>query len=56
MKDTICRPNLYNLKTRKKLKTYITVRTEHSMNENNKRPQSETMLNSLDMSEICCII
>ena len=52
----ICKPDLYNLKTRKKLKTNIIVRTELSMNENNKRPQTKTRLNTLDVSKICYII
>ena len=52
----ICKPDLYNLKTRKKLKTNIIVRTELSMNENTKRPQTKTRLNTLDVSKICYII
>ena len=48
--------NLHNLKTRKKLKTYIKIRTETSKNENPKSLQRKTMLNPLDTSEICCII
>ena len=31
---------LYNLKTRKKLKTYIIVRIEVSINNNTKKPQT----------------
>ena len=56
MRCIICRPDLYNLKTKNNLKTYIIVRTELSMNENTERSQAETVLNTLDMSEICCII
>ena len=52
MKCIICRQNLYNLKT---IKKPVIVRTELSMNELTKRPQTETKLNPLDMSEICCI-
>ena len=40
----------------KKLKKYLIVSTGLSMNENTKRPQTETTLNPLDLSEICCII
>ena len=35
---------------------YTIVRAELPMNENTKKPQTETMLNPLDMSEICCMI
>ena len=52
MRCIIYRPDLYNLKTRKKLKKYIIVRIELSINENTERPQTETMLITLDMSEI----
>ena len=47
---------MYNLKTRKKIKTHIIVRIKLSVSENTKNPQAEVMLNLLDMSEICCII
>ena len=56
MRCTICRPDLYNLKTRKKTKNIHNSRIEFSIDENNKKPQTETMLNLLDMSEICCVI
>ena len=56
MRCIICRPEMQNLKTRKKLKTYLVDRTELSINENTKRPQTETMFNLLGMSEICCIV
>ena len=36
----ICRLDLYNLKTRKKLKVYIIVRIELSINENTKSPKT----------------
>ena len=48
-----CRPDLYNIKARKMLKTYIIVRNELSMNENTRSPQTKTMLNPPDMSELC---
>ena len=32
---------------------FIIIRIELSMNENTKKPQTETMLNLLEMSEIC---
>ena len=35
---------MYNLKTRKKLKIYVIVRTEPSINENTHRPETKTML------------
>ena len=43
LKNISCRLdlyNLYNLKTKKKIKTHITVRIELSINENTKRPQT----------------
>ena len=50
MRCIICRPNLYNSKTKKKLKMYIVVRIELSIDENGKKSQTEAMLNLLDMS------
>ena len=47
---------MYNLKTRKKLKIYAIVRIGLSINENNQRPETKTMLNLLDISEMTCII
>ena len=35
---------------------YAIVRAELPMNEKTKNPHTETMLNPLGMSEICCII
>ena len=51
MRYIICRPDFYNLKTRKKLSTYAIVRFELSMNKNTKRPQAETMLSHMDIAE-----
>ena len=48
--------DLYNLKTRKKLKIYVIVRIELSVNENTQRSEIKTMLNLLDISEITCTI
>ena len=48
---------LAKLKDQKKANNvFIIVRTEISVNEDTKRPQTKTMLNLLDMSRICCII
>ena len=52
MKCTIWRLDLHNLKTRKKLKVYIIVRIKLSKNEKTQWPETKTMLNLLDMSEI----
>ena len=43
---------MYSLKTIKKLKIYIIVRTELSINEKTQKPETKTMLNLLDISEI----
>ena len=48
--------DLYNLKTRKKLKIYVIVRIELSVNENTQRSEIKTMLNLLEISEITCTI
>ena len=55
------RNKMCNLQTRLKHKDLEKTnnmhnRAELSMNENTKRPQRETMLNPVNMSEICCII
>ena len=52
MKCTIWRLDLHNLKTRKKLKVYIIVRIKLSKNEKTQWPETKTMLNLLDISEI----
>ena len=52
MRCIICTLDLYNLKTREKLKIYVIVRTEPSINENTHGPETKTMLNLLDISEI----
>ena len=52
MKCTIWRLDLHNLKTRKKLKAYIIVRIKLSKNEKTQWPETKTMLNLLDISEI----
>ena len=52
MRCTIYTPDLYNLKTRKKLKMYIIVRTKISTDESTKRPQTETILNFSEISYI----
>ena len=52
MRFIICTPDLYNLKTKKKLKMYIIVRIELSINEKTQSPETKTMLNLLDISEI----
>ena len=52
MKCIIWRLDLHNLKTRKKLKIYIIVRIKLSINENTQWPETKTMLNLLDISEI----
>ena len=52
MKCTIWRVDLHNLKTRKKLKVYIIVRIKLSKNEKTQWPETKTMLNLLDISEI----
>ena len=52
MRCIICRLDLYNLKNRKKLKIYIIVRIELFINENTEMPETLTMLNLLDISEI----
>ena len=54
MRCIIWRPDLYSLNTKKKLKTYIIVKIEPSMNKSTKKPKTEVMLNLLEMSEICC--
>ena len=51
MRCITCRTGVYNIKTKKTLKMYVIVRTELSMNENTKKPQTEAMLNPLGMSE-----
>ena len=56
MGSIICRRDVHNLRSSKKLKMCIIVGTELSMNENTKRSQTETVINPLDMSEICYII
>ena len=48
--------DLYNLKTRKKLKIYVIVRIELSVNENTQRSEIKTMVNLLDIPEITCTI
>ena len=52
MKCTIWRLDLHNLKTRKKLKVYIIVRIKLSKNEKTQWPETKTMLNLLDISEV----
>ena len=52
MKCTIWRLDLHNLKTRKKLKVYTIVRIKLSKNEKTQWPETKTMLNLLDISEI----
>ena len=52
MKCTIWRLDLHKLKTRKKLKVYIIVRIKLSKNEKTQWPETKTMLNLLDISEI----
>ena len=52
MKCTIWRLDLHNLKTRKKLKVYIIVRIKLTKNEKTQWPETKTMLNLLDISEI----
>ena len=42
MRCIICTPDLYNLKTRKKLKICVIVRIELSINENTQRPEKKT--------------
>ena len=56
MRCIVCRPDVYNLKTRKKLRTYIIGRAKLSLNENTTSPETEAMLDPMDMSEICCLI
>ena len=46
-----CRLNLYNVKTRKKLKIYIIVRIKLSINENTQKPEKKTVPNLLGISE-----
>ena len=52
MRCIICRLDLYNLKTRKKLKIYITVRIELFINENTQRLETKTMVDLLDIFEV----
>ena len=52
MRCIICRLVLYNLKTRKKLKIYLIVRIELSINENTQMSETKAMFNLLDISEI----
>ena len=48
----ICRLNLNKLKTTKKLKIYIIVRIETSINGKTERPETKTMFDLLEISEI----
>ena len=41
MRHIVCIPDLYNLKTRKKLKIYVIVRIKFSINENTQRPEKK---------------
>ena len=59
MRYIVCIPDLYNLKTRKKLKIYVIVRIKFSINENTQRPEKKTKnlknfkkFNLLHISEI----
>ena len=52
MRCIIHKLDLHNLETRIKLKIYMIVRNELSINENIKRPETKIMLNLLDISEI----
>ena len=48
----VCRLDLNNLKTRKKLKIYIIIRIEISINGKTERPETKTMFDLLDRNEI----
>ena len=52
MRYIIHKLDLYNLETRIKLEIYMIVRIELSINENIQRPETKTMLNILNISEI----